>query len=265
MKKVLLIILLSLAAASAAPAWASFSFVQSIDGTCGAGTTTCSATITGVGTHSMIRVHFVQSVTAGTFTSGSVTDNHAHTYTMTTQSPYGPVQTASDKFVAGLAYILLAPSGSSTITWTASGVTNSLFCALDIEEFSYTGTLSFDKDALHTYPSSMTGATCQGANCLTSSPAVLPAITPTNTGELLTAGFVTDQGAPGTGGGSWSTDTGTNVFGSYYILSSAAGSTAASFPDSGPLPDSAGSIIAAFSATSSCTPSLMLRHGGGPC
>src|SRR5260370_27272601 len=108
----------------------------------------------------MIRVHFVQSITAGTFTSGSVTDNPSHTYTMTTQSPYGPVQTAGDKFVAGLAYILLAPSGSSTITWTASGVTNSLFCALDIEEFSYAGTLSFDKDALHIYPSSGTGAGC---------------------------------------------------------------------------------------------------------
>jgi hypothetical protein len=265
MKKVPLIILLSLCAA---PARAAFSFVQSVNGTCGAGTTTCSATITGVGTHSMIRVHFVQSITAGTFTSGSVTDNHSHTYTMTTQSPYGPVQTASDKFVAGLAYILLAPSGSSTVTWTATGVTNSIFCALDIEEFSYTGTLTFDKDALHTYPSSMTGATCQGANCLTSSPATLPAITPASAGELLTAGFITDQGGQGTGGAPWSTDTGTNISGSYYILSSSAGSTSASFPDTcfpTCTSDSAGDIIAAFSATSSCTPSLMLRHGGGPC
>src|SRR5260370_16378858 len=117
MKKVPLIILLALCAA---PSRAAFSFVHSVNGTCGAGTTTCSATITGVGTHSMIRVHFVQSITAGTFSSRSVKDNHSHTYTMTTQSPYGPVQTASDKFVAGLAFLLLPPSLSSTLTSTAT-------------------------------------------------------------------------------------------------------------------------------------------------
>src|SRR5260370_1806039 len=108
----------------------------------------------------------------------------------------------------------------------------------------------------------MTGAACQGANCLPSSPATLPSITPASPGELLTAGFITDQGAQGTGNPPWSTDTGTNISGSYYILISSAGSTLTYFPETSfptRRPYSSGRILAVLPTHQSLSPPLELR------
>lgn len=203
-----------------------------VDGSSGTNSVSSSATITGVGAHAIIVVDWGQSITAGTFTGETCTDNHAHTYSMTTQSPYGPVATASDHFVAGIAYFLSPPSGSSTVTCTASGVTGSIYCSVNVVEFDYTGTApTYDKDALQTYPSSS----------LTSA-AILPAIIPTFTQELIFAAFTTDQGGPGATALPW-TVTGDGA--DYYILSSAPGSIASNFADT-TYPDSAGLILAAF-------------------
>ena len=169
-----------------------------------------------------------------TYFSGRVTDNHGNTYTMTPQSPYGPVPTIADKFIAGIAYALIGPSGSTTFTWLCNGVATAIFCGINVTEYSYIGTIAFVKDYVQTYPHST----------LVSSPSVLPVVTPINQGSLLLATWITDQGAQGTAGAPWITDTTSNVFGSYYILCSM-GTIAASFPDS-TVPDSAGTLIAVF-------------------
>lgn len=232
------------------PAFANVMFVYSkpgpnatfggnaVNGTGGANTTTIGATITVAGAHSACIAHFQQSITGGAFTSGTVTDNHAHTYTMTPLSPYGPVTTIADTFVAGIAYLSVCPQGSSVVTWTATGIAASLFASIDVLEVPYKGNFKIDKDAVHTYPSST----------LTVSPAVLPTITPTNRGSFCDALFTTDQGAQQTTPGApWTAiGNGAGVFGAYYYPSTTGtGSIAASFPDS-VTPDSAGVIIGCF-------------------
>jgi hypothetical protein len=237
--------------------------IQYVQAVGGANVFTIAVTITGVQAGSVCIADFIQSITAGTFTSGTVKDNIPNTYTMTTSSPLGPVQTASDQFVQGIAYLDPCPTGSSTVTWTATmgGSPTSTFNVINVYEYHKFAAFSFDKDANHTWPSTGTGANCLGANCLMGNPASLPSITPTNPGEALIGQFVTDQGGSQATTGDWSFN---SVTGDYFYMDARGTSTSANFSDTGPFPDSAADIIAAFKGIG-CAPGFMLLHAGGPC
>jgi hypothetical protein len=214
---------------------ATFNLLQANQGVLGSGCVTVSTTISREGSSSFYIADIIQSITGGVYASGTITDNHGDAWIWTTHSPYGPVQTNSDQFVAGAAYLSAPSSGTTTVTWTASGVTGSSFCAISVYEFSYPATTTFfyDKDALQTYPS----------QSLTTSPETAPTITPLNAGELLFQEAVTDLG---TGGYSapWVTVASTT---DAYILNSSSSATNADFTDD-TTPDSGSSLIAAFGA-----------------
>ncbi|HXX14707.1 MAG TPA: hypothetical protein VEJ47_07370 [Candidatus Eremiobacteraceae bacterium] len=161
-----------------------------------------------------------------TFSNLVVKDAKNNAFTLTPQSVANSMGTAQDGFVyAG--YILSTParmSATISATWTGNG--RAYLMNLSIDEFSYTGgTPAFDREIYYdSIANSVTGTTMN-----------LPAIVPSQSGELLYAG---GQGtshitAPYTGGtlGLWSGSGG--GYSTYdsdataeYILSSPSTSTA---------------------------------------
>ncbi len=228
-----------------------FSFSQWIEGSIsGAGVNSSSVSITGVGGRSLlVAKSFIACSTGTTFISLTVTDNVGNTYIPTTHSTVQWLNSIGGFaiFIA-LSYLLVGPSGSSTVTsaYTLGGAASASFGQTQIMEFPYVGNAQYDLDA-----------TAQNTlRTGTTNPIAVPSITPANTGELLVAIFNIDQGGENGSNSPWTTPSGTT--GGAYILSSSAGSTAASFNDT-VSPDSFMSLIAAFAENDIVTEALQYQ------
>jgi hypothetical protein len=197
MRRCLLVVLLLLASTQLAEA-KSFTHIQgqSNNAASPTGITEVLSKVPGKG-HLLVFWLFLYGNT--TFSNLVVKDAKNHAFTLTPRSVANSMGTAQDGLVyAG--YILSTPAGmSATIsaTWTGNG--QAYLMNLSIDEFSYSGgTPAFDKEVYYdSIVNSVSGTTIN-----------LPAIVPSQTGELLYAG---GQGtsqitAPYTGGtlGIWS-------------------------------------------------------------
>jgi hypothetical protein len=145
----------------------------------------------------------------------SIKDSNNNSYTPSTSSPKnGDTNAQAGSCIA--AYLLKAPANATktiTATYTVAGGTF-YDGAIWADEFSYTGTASFDKDA--------TGAANSGAGINT------PAITPTNSGELVYVGCSAPAGITAVGVG-WTESAGGHnpsaPGGAEYLLSSSGTAT----------------------------------------
>jgi hypothetical protein len=147
----------------------------------------------------------------------SIKDSNNNSYTPSTSSPKnGDTNAAAGSCIA--AYLLKAPANATkTITATYTVANGTLYFydgAIWADEFSYTGTASFDKDA--------TGTANSGAGINT------PAITPTNSGELVYVGCSAPAGITAVGVG-WTESAGGHSpgapGGAEYLLSSSGTAT----------------------------------------